>query len=180
MASGHSRSPSQSNASLRFSCGAGGVGIRGSRMQPPRRPIDHQVNRNPETHNKVPVRRIFFGILEALAFDQCGEKESGKNQGVDQISQQMQHVESHEGPDRGAVGVDAPIRVQMPQFKVANYDVGDSKQSKYYEAEADGTQIAFASAPAVPLIRNDADQKQAEVKCAPEQIRRIAMWRPLH
>src|SRR6185503_16617513 len=116
MARGLMRKAVHSNLSARLSSGLAFVCSSGLRMQPPRGPIDDQVNGNPKSDNEIPVGSILLRVHEALALNERGKEQDREHDSVDQVCNQVQDVQAHKRPHRAAVGVDAPVSIEMKQF----------------------------------------------------------------
>src|SRR5438309_923006 len=94
IARGARRRPVQSIKSIRFSPGPGFSASSGLRMQPPRCPINYEIDGNPECNHEIPVGGILIRVLKTPALHKRREEKYGKHNRVDQIRDQMKHVKS--------------------------------------------------------------------------------------
>src|SRR5438067_9282189 len=175
-----SSTATQRSMSSRSSAGVGRSSFSALRMQPPRCPVDDEIDGYPSHDDEVPVVGIFGGVHEALAFDHRGEEEDRKDDGVDGVGEQMDDVKADKGPDGGAVGVDAPVGIEVQQFEVADDNDGDADQRHDDEPDLHGAGVANAGTAAVPLIWNRAEDKDDGVERAPKEVRRVGVRGPFN
>src|ERR1043165_5014187 len=80
-------------------------------LEPPRHPVDRQVNRYPPRDDEVPVERILAVIDEALLRIRSGEGERQRHAAVSDVRGDVDGVHAEEQPHDGAVGVVVPAAV---------------------------------------------------------------------
>src|SRR3569833_2526760 len=148
-------------------------------MQPPRSPVDDEVNRDPETDDEVPICGVLLGVLEALPLDERGEEHYSEHDGVDQIGEEMQDVQPHQSPDCRAVSIDAPVCIQVPELEVADNHVADAEEREDNETDPHCPQIAFSRTTTAPLVGQDTNEEEAQIHRSPKEVRRIAVRGPL-